>query len=329
MNLLIISNNPDRASFRQRIGGYLPCLHDAGIQAEVCQLPTNKLARWRLFCSARRFDAVLLHKKCLNLFDAKVLRHYSKTILYDFDDAVMYSPTKPDSNHTSHFRLFRRTARLADVMIAGNEYLAEHARHYCSNVYLLPTGLNTKAFHKEKNMTLQNKIRLVWIGSKSTLKYLTELQTVFEQVGKTGIGAILRVIADDFFDLDYMTVEKHVWSQDTQFSDLLECDIGLAPLPDNRFTRGKCGFKILQYFAAGLPVIASPVGVNNYFIQKSQAGIIAATPEHWKNVIMKMVQDTASRKRLGQNARQFVQQYDTAVLAKRFCEIIKKSIQKA
>jgi len=329
MNLLIISNNPDRASFRQRISEYLPYLHDAGIQAEVCRLPTNKLARWRLFTSARRFDAVLLHKKRLNLFDAKVLRHYSKTILYDFDDAVMYSPTKPDSNQTSHFRLFRRTARLADVMIAGNEYLAEHARRYCSNVHLLPTGLNTKAFHKTQNMTLRNKIRLVWIGSKSTLKYLSELQPVFEQVGKTGIGVVLRIVADDSFDLDYMTVEKRVWSLDTQFSDLLECDIGLAPLPDNRFTHGKCGFKILQYFAAGLPVIASPVGVNSDFIQKSLAGIIAVTPEQWNNAIMKMVQDVALRKRLGQNAKQFVQQYDTAVLAKRFCEIIKKSIQKA
>lgn len=327
MNLLIISNNPDRASFRQRIGEYLPCLHDAGIQAEVCQLPTNKLARWRLFTSARRFDAVLLHKKRLNLFDAKLLRHYSKTVLYDFDDAVMYSPTKPDSNRTSHSHLFRRTAKLADVMIAGNEYLAEHARRYCSNVHLLPTGLDTKEFHKTEK-TPQNKIRLVWIGSKTTLAYLSELKAVFEQIGKNDTRVVLRIIADDFFDLDYMTVEKHIWSPDTQCSDLLECDIGLAPLPDNRFTRGKCGFKILQYFAAGLPVIASPVGVNNYFIQKSQAGIIAVTPEQWKNVIMKMVQDTALRKRLGQNARQFVQQYDTAVLAKRFCEIIKKSIQK-
>jgi glycosyltransferase involved in cell wall biosynthesis len=178
-------------------------------------------------------------------------------------------------------------------------------------------------------MTLRNKIRLVWIGSKSTLKYLSELQPVFEQVGKTGIGVVLRIVADDFFDLDYMTVEKRVWSLDTQFSDLLECDIGLAPLPDNRFTHGKCGFKILQYFAAGLPVIASPVGVNSDFIQKSLAGIIAVTPEQWNNAIMKMVQDVALRKRLGQNAKQFVQQYDTAVLAKRFCEIIKKSIQKA
>lgn len=327
MNLLIISNNPDRASFRQRIGGYLPCLHDAGIQAEVCQLPTNKLARWRLFTSARNFDAVLLHKKHLNLFDAKLLRHYSKTVLYDFDDAVMYSPTKPDSNQTSHFRLFRRTAKMADVMIAGNEYLAEHARRYCSNVHLLPTGLDTKEFHKTEK-TPQNKIRLVWIGSKTTLAYLSELKAVFEQIGKNDTRVVLRIIADDFFDLDYMTVEKHIWSLDTQCSDLLECDIGLAPLPDNRFTRGKCGFKILQYLAAGLPVVASPVGVNGDFIHKSRAGLIAATPEQWKNAIVKMVQDAALRNQLGQNTRQFVQQYDTAVLAKRFCEIIKKSIQK-
>jgi len=327
--ILIISHNPSRASFRQRISEYLPYLHDAEIQTEVRRLPTNQISRWMLFYSARRFDAVLLHKKCLNLLDAKILRYYSKTILYDFDDAIMYSPMKPDSDRTSHFRLFRRTAKMADVMIAGNEYLAEHARRYCSNVYIIPTGLDTEAFRKAGNKTAHNKVRLVWIGSRITLKYLSELQAVLEQVGKTGSQAVLRIIADDFFDMDYMSVEKRKWSLDSQYSDLLECDIGLAPLPDNRFTRGKCGFKILQYFAAGLPVVASPVSVNGDFIHKSRAGVIAQTPQQWKDEILKMVEDAALRDRLGQNTRQFVRQYDIKVLAERFCEIVKKSIQKA
>jgi glycosyltransferase involved in cell wall biosynthesis len=325
--ILIISNNPSRASFRQRIVEYLPYLHEAGIQTEVRQLPGNRLIRWKLFYSARKFDAVFLHKKCLNLFDARILRFYSKVIIYDFDDAIMYSPTKPASDRTSHFRLFRRTAKMVDVMIAGNEYLAEHARCYCSNVYLLPTGLDTKAFHKAEKIKPDNKIRLVWIGSRSTLRYLSEIQAVLEQVGKTGTQAVLRIIADDFFDMDYMSVEKRKWSLNSQYSDLLQCDIGLAPLPDDRFTRGKCGFKILQYFAAGLPVIASPVRVNGDFIYKSGAGIIAQTPEQWKDEILKMVQDVAFRNRLGRNARQFAQQYDIKVLAERFCEIVKKSIK--
>jgi glycosyltransferase involved in cell wall biosynthesis len=327
--ILIISSNLSRASFRQRIREYLPYLHDAGIQTEVHQLPVNQLFRWMLFYSAQKFDAVLLHKKRLNLFDAKILRHFSKTIIYDFDDAIMYSPTKPDSDWTSHFRLFRRTAKMVDVMIAGNEYLAEHARRYCSNVYLLPTGLDTKPFNKAENTASHNKIRLVWIGSKITLRYLSGIQEVLEQIGKTGTQAVLRIIADDFFDMDYMAVEKRKWSLDSQYSDLLECDIGLAPLPDDRFTRGKCAFKILQYFAAGLPVIASPVSVNGEFIHKSRAGVIAETSEQWKEEILKMVQDAALRDRLGQNARQFVQQYDIKVLSEKFCDIIKKNIQKA
>ncbi|MFA5291485.1 MAG: glycosyltransferase [Phycisphaerae bacterium] len=326
--ILILSHNPSRASFRQRISDYLPYLHDAGIQTKVCRLPENKISRWMLFYSARKFDAVLLHKKCLNLFDAKILRYYSKMIIYDFDDAIMYSPVRPENNRTSHFRLFRRTAKMADVMIAGNEYLAEHALRYCSNVYILPTGLDTEAFRQADNRTVHNKIRLVWIGSKITLMYLSELREVLEQVGKTDAQIVLRIIADDFFDMDYMPVEKRKWSLDSQYSDLLECDIGLAPLPDNRFTRGKCAFKILQYFAAGLPVVASPVSVNGDFIYQSGAGVIASTPEEWKEKILKMVQDAALRDRLGQNAGQFVQQYDRKVLAGKFCEIIKKSIQK-
>ena len=326
--ILIISNNLSRASFRQRIGEYLPYLHEAGIQTEVRQLPGNILIRWKLFYSARKFDAVFLHKKCLNLFDARILRFCSKIIIYDFDDAIMYSPTKPDSDRTSHFRLFRRTAKMVDVMIAGNEYLAEHARGYCSNVYMLPTGLDTKAFHKAEKTKPDDKIRLVWIGSKSTLKYLSEIKDALEQIGKEDSRVVLRIIADDFFELNNMAVEKHEWSLETQIHDLLQCDIGLAPLPDDRFTRGKCGFKILQYFAAGLPVIASPVKVNGDFIYCSKAGVVAETPEQWKEKVIKMVQNAALRDELGRNAKQFVQQYDLAVLGERLCKIIKENIQK-
>lgn len=324
--ILVISNNPSRASYRQRINEFLPYLHKAGIQTQVRRLPGNTLIRWKLFYSARKFEAVFLHKKCLNYFDAKILRFFSRIIIYDFDDAIMYSPTKPENDNTSHFRLFRRTAKIADVMIAGNEYLAEHARQYCRKVYLLPTGLDTKAFDKIKNRP-DNKIRLVWIGSKATLKYLQGIKDALEEVRKENSHVVLRIIADEFFDMDYMTVEKHKWSLDSQYSDLLECDIGLSPLPNNRFTRGKCGFKILQYFAAALPVIVSPVSVNGDFIRKSGAGVVAATSEQWKEEIIKMVQDADLREKMGRNGSQFVQQYDLEVLGKRFCEIIKDSTQ--
>ena len=212
------------------------------------------------------FDGVFLQKKGLNPFDAFWLRKYSKKIIYDFDDAIMYSPKTPERYSLSHFRRFRRTAKLADMVIAGNSYLAEHARKFNSNVEILPTGLDVKAYKSGTKSKNDDKIRLVWIGSQSTLKYLAEIKPTLEEIGSRFDNVILRIICDNFIDLRKMPVEKCPWSEQTQVIDLATSDIGLAPLPDNRFTRGKCGFKVLQYAAAGLPVVASPVGVNTEYI---------------------------------------------------------------
>ncbi len=324
--ILVITNNPLRASFRLRIKEYLPYLEDAGIYTDVHKLPESTISRYFLFQSAKNYNAVLLHKKCLNRFDATVLRLFSSKIIYDFDDAVMCSPSRPQAANTRHFKLFRRTAKMADVVIAGNEYLAGHARRFCRNVYILPTGLDIKAFEKVKTYNNDNKIRLVWIGSRITLRYLEGIKDVLEDTGKQNPNVVLRIIADEFFDLNNMAVEKKTWSLNSEAEDLMQCDIGLAPLPDDRYTQGKCGFKILQYFAAGLPAIASPVGVNVDFIRNSRAGALAQTKQQWRDEIANMIQNASLRSQLGQNARRFAEQFDLAVLARQFCSIIKSNI---
>ncbi len=326
MKLLIISNNISRASFRLRVGDHLDFLDKEGIRCNVRQLPRKTSDRWKLFKTSGQYDAVLIQRKCLNFWDAAVLSHFCPKMIFDYDDAIMYSATKPESRLTSHFRLFKRTAGMMDVMIAGNEHLAGYARRYCNQVHILPTGLDTKAYQVKDVRKNRNEIRLVWIGSQATLKYLAELCPVLEQIGKKHQNVVLRIIADKFFDLDNMSVQKRLWSLDNQISDLMACDIGLSPLPDNRFTRGKCGFKILQYFAAGLPVIASPVGVNEKFIKESNAGFLALTLPDWKDAIEKMVKGIAVYRQLGQNGEKYVQAYDKNVIANELCRIIKSVV---
>jgi len=323
---LIISNNISRASFRLRVGDHIDFLDKGGIRCNVRQLPRKTSDRWKLFKTSGRYDALLIQRKCFNFWDAAVLSHFCPKMIFDYDDAIMYSATKPESRLTNHFRLFKRTAGMMDVMIAGNEYLAGYARRYCNQVHILPTGLDTKAYQVKDVRKNRNEIRLVWIGSQATLKYLSELSPVLEQIGKTHKKVVLRIIADKFFDLENMSVQKHLWSLDKQVFDLVECDIGLSPLPDNRFTRGKCGFKILQYFAAGLPVIASPVGVNEKFIKESNAGLLALTFSEWKDAIEKMVKGIAVYRQLGQNGQKYVQAYDRNVIAKELCRLIKSVV---
>ncbi len=326
MNLLIISNNPSRASFRQRIEIYLEILRCNSINCEIAKLPSEKSARLGLFKQATNFDCVFLQKKCLNFFDALCLRKYSKKIIYDFDDAMMYSPKKPDSDRTSHFRLFHRTAKLADMIIAGNPYLAEHARRLNRNVKVLPTGLDTKAYRPEIKLKGDGKIRLVWIGSKSTLQYLAEIKPALEQIGQRYDSVVLRIICDDFFELQNMEVEKCQWSLEKQVEDLATSHIGLAPLPDNRFTRGKCGFKILQYEAANLPVVTSPVGVNSEYVRNGVMGYHASNIRQWIDRVSELIDDIELRKKMADAGRAQAQRFDITVIGKTLYSFITECI---
>lgn len=326
-NLLILTNNLNRASFRQRIVVYLDILQANDIDCEVAQLPSGTLARRKLFKKTADFDGVFLHRKILNFFDAFWLRRYSRKIIYDFDDALMYSDRKPGCNSWSRQRRFRRSVELADLVISGNSYLAEHAQKFNPRVEVLPTGLNTKAYKVENKAENDSKIRLVWIGSKSTLKYLAEIKPVLEEVGSRFDNAILRIICDDFFELLNMEVEKNQWHKDTEAVDLINSDIGLAPLPDDRFTRGKCGFKILQYAAAKLPVVASPVGVNAEYVCDGVTGFHAINASQWIDKISELIENAELRKRMGQEGNVQVQRFDLSIVGKQLCKLVERCLE--
>lgn len=324
--ILILIANPTKPSFRQRVEICLSYFKDAGIDCDVKELPKNYIQRWKLFKSAKKYDAVFLLKKTLNITDALILRKFSKKIIFDFDDAIMYTPHNPESNRTSHGRLFRRTVKMADFIIAGNRYLADHAKKYCNNVQIIPTGLDTQIFNKFSKEKNNDKIRLVWIGSKKTIPYLVQIKPALETIGKKYNNVVLRIICNTFFELENMPVEKCQWSLETQVPGLVNSDIGLAPLPDDRFTRGKCGFKILQYFAAGLPVVASPVGVNEDFVIDDKTGFCATTNEQWVEGLSKLIEDKNKRIELSKNAKYFSAGFDQAITGGKLVRYIKDSI---
>jgi len=316
MRLLVVTNNPERASFRQRIQVYFDTLRANGVDCEVVKLPDGFLARRKLFKRAADFDGVFLHKKGLNIRDAMWLRRNSKKIIYDYDDAIMYNPNRPDRNSSSHSIGFRRSAKLADVVIAGNSYLAEQAQRFNDNVKIVPTGLDTKAYMVETKEKNDGRIRLVWIGSKSTLEYLAEIKPALEQIGLRYDSVVLRIICDDFFDLHNMEVEKCQWSLEKQAEDLATSHIGLAPLPDDRFTRGKCGFKILQYEAANLPVVTSPVGVNSEYVRNGVMGYHASNNLQWIDRVSELIDDIELRKKMADAGRAQAQRFDITVIGK-------------
>ncbi|MBN2180330.1 MAG: glycosyltransferase [Sedimentisphaerales bacterium] len=326
MRVLVIISNPKRASFRQRIAVHLDKLRSHKIDCTVRKLPSGPLARRKLFQKASNYDCVILHKKALNYLNAIWLRRYGRKIIYDFDDAIMYDPSNPEKPSLKRLKAFQRTVSLADMVIAGNNYLAEHARKFNGNVHVLPTGLDTKPYLMHDEPKKENNIRLVWIGSRSTLRYLADIKPALEEIGARFDNVVLRIICDHFFDLKNIKVEKHAWSLKTQVSDLITADIGLAPLPDNRFTRGKCGFKILQYAAAGLPIVTSPVGVNSEYVIDDKTGFQASSIPQWIEKITELIENAELRKKMGAAGSINVEKYDVDVIGEQLCALLDKSL---
>ncbi len=297
-------------------------MRNCGIIPTVELIPNNFWSRRKIFKKTSEFDGALVHKKGLNFLDAKILRKHARKIIYNFDDAVMLSDKNPGRYSGSHFRPWRRSVTVADMVIVGSSHLAGLARQFNKNVHVLPIGLNFSDYQVEGPPLNNGKIRLVWIGSKSTLDYLAELKPVLEKIGQSFDNVILRIISDDFFDLNRLPVEKCLWSSQTRSRDLSQCDIGLAPLPDNPFTRGKCSFKVLEYAASGLPVIASPIGTNSVYVKNGQTGFLVNNHDEWFDKLSLLIKDSALRKTMGAKGRTFAENFDLPLIGKQFAELI-------
>lgn len=326
MKLLIITNNPERASFRQRFGVYLDSFRSRGIEAKVARLPKRAIARFNLFRSASEFDGVFLHKKGLNLFDAFWLRKYSRKLIFNFDDAVMFSDKHPERYSRSHFVPFRRSVKIADMIVVGSSYLAEQAKPFNSNVRILPLGLDTNEYNVQAPRSNDNKVRLAWVGSESTLPYIKEISPVLEEIGSRCDNVVLRLICDDFFDLENMAVEKYIWSRERRSIDIAGCDIGLAPLPGNRFTEGKCSFKVLEYSSAGLPVVGSPVGTNSEYIRDGETGYIVNNRQEWIDRVVELIEKPELRQRFARAGQKWASNFDVSIIGEQFCDLISECL---
>ena len=325
--LLVLTRDRTGAPFRQRVEPYLPLLAERGIRAEAVELAAGAWARRGQFRTAREFDGVLLHRKTLTWWDAAALGD-AEPLIYDFDDAVMYQARLPEAPHPGRERRFQRTAAKADLVVAGCPELASHAELAgAARVGVIPTGLDAGAVTPKDGYDVSGRLRLVWIGSRSTLKQLGTLRPVLEAVGRDVPGVMLRVIADASLDVPGLEVENVPWSLREEGRLLAEADIGIAPLPDTPYTRGKCGFKVLQYMAAGLPVIASPVGVGADYVRPDATGLHATTAEQWTAAVERLATDASLRERMGRAGRRRVEkEFDFPVLAPKVCALIEETL---
>ncbi len=326
MKLLVLTSNPERASFRQRLGVYVDVLAESGISCEVTVLGGTLLQRSRQFARAREYDGVFIHKKCFNPIDARLLRRYAGKIIFNYDDAIMYKADRPMRPNLTRRLAFRRTAMLADMLLVGSEYLADQGRPHNNRIVVLPLGLEVLKYARKKEMD-DGLVRLVWIGSASTVKYLQVILPAIIEVRRRVGNIVLRIVGDTFPDCGSVPVEERIWCQHRRFSDLAECDIGLAPLPDDPFTQGKCSFKVLEYASSELPVCASPVGTNRTYVVDGRTGFLAKDIEGWVNSLCTLAQNRQMRRAMGSAGRSLAEQFDVAVVGQRLAEVIKRTLQ--
>jgi glycosyltransferase involved in cell wall biosynthesis len=301
--ILVIANNLKQASYRLRVEALIEPLRKRGFKLEVHVRSKRLLERRRLLRSAGEYHAVLLQRKLLDPWDARLLRRRARRILFDVDDAVMF--THRSESWLAQWRTTRRfhaTAAITDHIVAGNQNLATMFRERGCGVTVLPTMVDPNHY-KVKTHGPSERGRLVWIGSRSTLPYLQECLPAIAAATKVVPTLELLTIGDAALPDAPLPVEHIPWSVDGEADALCRGDIGIAPTPIDRWTLGKCGFKIIQYMAAGLPVIASPVGANVRLVRENETGFLPARFEDWPAAIAALANDVGLRERMGRAGR--------------------------
>jgi glycosyltransferase involved in cell wall biosynthesis len=308
MNLAFLVTRLEKPSARYRVLQYLPYLRERNWNTEVFIIPGDRKKRRDLFRKLKGFDVVFLQKKLLSYRDLYLLRRNARKLVYDFDDAVMFRDTWR-GNHYSFKRrwAFARTARNTDRVIAGNSYLMSWARRYTERVGLLPTPIPMERYPLKDTNPEDECVTLGWLGSSSTIRYLELIRGALESLSGMFPGIRLKIVSDSFLSFNNIPVENKMWNSEDEISDLHSFDVGLMPLTDDVWTRGKCGFKLLQYMAAGVPVVCSPVGMNREIVQDGVQGYWAETQDEWIEKLSLLIRDPLLRKRMADEGRKQVE----------------------
>ncbi len=330
MKVAFLTTRIEKPSSRQRILQYIPYLKKEGFSVALFTIPSGFIERYRFFKTLEGFDLVFLHRKLFSLPDWKVLRKTARKVVFDFDDAVMLKDPSAGGNPESRRRLkrFERTVREADSVICGNSYLKGWAERYRKGVEVIPTPVDTKRYTPKTSYQKAEHITIGWIGSASTLVYMENMLSIWDEIGSRFPGIRLKIVADRFFDCNRIVVVKKHWTYREEIDDLHSFDIGVMPLTDDPWSKGKCAFKLIQYMAVGLPAVASPVGMNREVIKDGFNGLLATTPAEWVEKLTMLIENRKMRETLGRRARETVmERYSLEVNAPRLAELLKKTIR--
>ncbi|MFN2405192.1 MAG: glycosyltransferase family 4 protein [Pyrinomonadaceae bacterium] len=311
-------------------------VYKPGRMGKKLQLVTRNLAR-RLstISKAKNYDLLYVFREAALLgppvFE-RLIAQQRTPFVFDFDDAIFVSYRSPSNGYLSYLKFASKTktiCRLASHVMVGNPYLAEYAREVNDNVTVVPTTIDTQKYQVRPPKTDDGPLTIGWTGSFSTVQHLDTLRGALKKLVETE-NFRLRVIGTPTYELSPLDVEAMPWRAATELEDLSTIDIGVMPLPDDNWSKGKCGLKALQFMALGIPTICSPVGVNTDIIQDNENGFLAGTEAEWVDKLSRLLRSDELRRRLGDAGRATVEQkYSAAIQAPRVHEIFKSVLHNA
>ena len=313
MRAVALTETADHVCGRYRIRAFEPSLAANGWSLTIQGIAKGIVRRLRQFDRVRDQDTVVLQRKLLPGWQLAHLRRRAHYLVFDFDDAVLYRDSYDPRGPHCPRRLarFRQTVQVADAVIAGNDFLADCAMRagaHPDRVRVIPTCINTDAYLSSEPRSPSASVELVWIGSSSTLAGLESQRSIWERIGRDVPNTRLRLICDRFPRFDSLSVVPVSWSEATEAAELARADLGVSWIPDDLWSRGKCGLKILQYQAAGLPAVANPVGVHPELIRAGVTGWLATTAEEWVEAVRSIRDHPDRRDAMGRAARLAVEQ---------------------
>jgi glycosyltransferase involved in cell wall biosynthesis len=215
--------------------------------------------------------------------------------------------------------------RGSDVVTVGNQFLKNEVLKVdqTKKVFVIPTSVDTKLYPRKKKVCNQKEIILGWIGTKGNLKYLKNLEPVFEVLARKFSSLKLKIVCDDFYGSLHLPIIKKPWKLEDENEDLISFDIGLMPLNDDLWSRGKCGLKIIQYLSVGVPVVCTPVGVNSDIVKDGENGFWATNQEEWANRLSTLIENPDLRFKMGLKGIETVErEYSLAVTSEKFFQVL-------
>lgn len=294
-------------------------LYKPGMVGKKLQLVTRGLGRrLSLVRKVKDYDLVYILREAALLgppvFE-RLIAQSGVPMVFDFDDAIFVSYRSPSNGYLSYLKFASKTktvCRIASHVMVGNPYLEDYARQVNDRVTIIPSTIDTEKYRVPERNPKPRPVVIGWTGSHSTVQHLDTLRGALKKLAEKE-SFRLRVIGTPVYECPPVDVEARTWRAETETEDLRDVDIGVMPLPEDRWSKGKCGLKALQFMAMGIPTICSPVGVNTNIIQDDQNGFIAGTEDEWVEKLTRLLRSAELRQRLGHAGRVTVEEKYSAI----------------